>query len=246
MTNPFTLKNKTIFVTGASSGIGANIAKECSNMEGDVIISGRNEERLKQTFNNLLSKPYGPLVADLSKNEDIDQLIDKLPVLDGLVLCAGAIKTAPAKNITFSSVEKLFQTNTFSSIMLIKGLLKAKKIKKGGSIVFISSISSFYAKYGNALYSATKGALNSYSRVLAYELAPRKVRVNSILPGFIKSGLMSQGAVTEEQIEEHIKNYPLGAGEPQDISYATIYLLSDAARWVTGSMITIDGGVTIK
>jgi NAD(P)-dependent dehydrogenase (short-subunit alcohol dehydrogenase family) len=244
--NPFSLNGKTILVTGASSGIGENIAIESANLKSQVIVTGRNVERLNKTYLALKGTNKQQVVADLSKVEDIDKLVDSMPNLDGLVLCAGIVKTLPAKNITDSAIYDIFQINVFSSIQLVRRLLKFRKINKGGSIVFISSISTTNAKAGNSLYSATKGAVNSFSKVLALELSFQRIRVNCIQPGFIKTNILEGGAVTSEQIRKNIELYPLGPGEPSDISYATIYLLSDASKWVTGSIFTIDGGVTLK
>ena len=244
--NPFSLKGKIILVTGASSGIGQSIAIEGSKMGSQVVVTGRNIHNLNKTFDSLHGDKNQKLTANLSKVEDIDNLVNELPHLDGLVLCAGIVKTLPVKNITDESIYEIFQTNIFSSIQLIKRLLKSKKINRGASIVFISSISTDNAKAGNSLYSATKGAVNSFCKVLALELSFQKIRVNCIQPGFIKTKILDGGIITLEQMEKNIELYPLGPGEPSDISFATIYLLSDASRWVTGSIITIDGGVTLK
>ncbi|MCK9617649.1 MAG: SDR family oxidoreductase [Lentimicrobiaceae bacterium] len=244
MFNPFSLNGKIILVTGASSGIGESIAIESSKMGADIIITGRNAERLNATFSQLSGINNAQIISDLTKSEDIDSLIGQLPPLDGLVLNAGILKTMPVKNVTNSAISEVFNTNIISSIQLVQKLLKIKKIKKNASIVFISSISSFSVKIGNSLYSATKGAINSFMKVLALELAPQKITVNSIQPGFIKTRALSSGIITDEQLEEHFKIYPLGIGKPSDIAYACIYLLSDAAEWVTGSIFTIDGGVT--
>lgn len=246
MYNPFSLEDKTIFVTGASSGLGVSIAVECAKMGGHVIITGRNKERLEETYNLLEGVDNKRVVADLTDGADIDKLVSELPVLDGLVLNAGVVKTVPVKHITEAAIEEVFKTNIISSIQLLQRLLKMKKINKGGSIVFISSISTFNVKIGNSLYSATKGAINSFSKVLALELAAQKIRVNCIQPGFIKSQILSSGIITDEQLEEHFKLYPMGIGKPTDISYGCVYLLSDAAEWITGSIFTIDGGMTLR
>ncbi|KAA6337836.1 3-oxoacyl-[acyl-carrier-protein] reductase FabG [termite gut metagenome] len=244
--NPFSLKNKTIFVTGASSGLGISIAEECSKMGASVIITGRNKERLNDTFKKLTGSNNFQIIADLVNKDDIAMLANTLPILDGIVLNAGMIKTTPAKHITEEEMLEIFQTNILSSIQLIQKLLKMKKIKNGGSIVFISSISTLHVKIGNSLYSATKGAINSFAKVLALELTTKKIRVNCIQPGFIKSRILDAGVISKEQLEEHFKIYPMGIGKPTDISYACVYLLSNAAEWVTGSIFTIDGGVTLK
>jgi NAD(P)-dependent dehydrogenase (short-subunit alcohol dehydrogenase family) len=246
LNNPFTLQDKKVLVTGASSGIGVSIAVESSKNGAVVILSGRNHDRLSSTMNQLYGQGHTMLVSDLNKTEDIDMLTETIPVLDGIVFCAGIVKTVPVKNITDQAIYDIFQTNIISSIQIIKRILKQKKLNRGASVVFISSVASHRAVLGNSLYSATKGAVNSFSRVLALELAPQQIRVNSIQPGFIRSALLENSAITEEQINENARLYPLGIGKPEDISKACVYLLSDASEWVTGSIITIDGGVTLK
>lgn len=244
--NPFSLKNKTILVTGASSGVGVGIAIECSKMGADMIITGRNQVRLNQTFTQLQAKNNNQIIADLTKNEDIDFIVNELPLLDGVVFNAGMVKTTPVKNITESGMLETFQTNILSSILLVQRMLKYKKIKNNGSIVFISSISTFHVKAGNSLYSATKGAVNSFSKVLALELVSKKIRVNCIQPGFIRTNVLDSGAITDEQLVEYEKTFPLGFGEPIDVAFACIYLLSDVSKWATGSVLTIDGGATLR
>ncbi len=242
----FFLENKTIFVSGASSGLGACTAIECSKVGAKLIISGRNEERLNNTFNQLQRQGHIQLPFDLKCKENIDKLAKALPQMDGLALCAGITKTIPVKFISNEDIDEIFQINIFSSMQLIQKLLKLKKISKGGSIVFISSISTAYADKGNSIYAASKGAINSFSKVLALELSSRGITSNCIQPGFIPTEMLSNGIVTEEQILDEKKKYPLGFGEPADIANGIIYLLSDAAKWVTGTVLTIDGGVTLR
>lgn len=245
--NPFSLEGKTVLVTGSSSGIGARTAIECSKIGASVIVTARNLERLQDTFNQLeVHDNNNQIIADLTDVNDIDRLVDCLPELDGIVLNAGMLKTVPVKNIKDIDMMTVFETNILSSIRFVQRMLKAKKIKANGSIVFISSISTFQVKKGNSLYSATKGAINSFAKVLAVEVAARGVRVNCVQPGFIPTHVLDAGAVTEEQLQEHFKKYPLGIGSPEDIAFPVIYLLSDAAKWVTGSVFTIDGGGTLQ
>ena len=246
MINPYSLAGKTILVTGASSGLGASIAVECSRLGAKLCITGRNEARLNETFVKLEGEGHEQIVADLIKKEDVISLAQSLPVLDGLALCAGITKTLPVKFINDDAIDDIFKTNTLSSMSLIQKLLKQKKIAKQGSVVFLSSISTAYADKGNSIYAASKGALNSFSRVLALEGAASGIRSNCIQPGIVPSRMLDAGVVTTEQLQEEMKKYPLGFGEPTDIAYGVIYLLSDAARWVTGSVLTIDGGVTLR
>lgn len=244
--NPFSLKGKTIFVTGASSGIGRSIAVECSKMGAKLIITARNEERLSETIALMEGDIHIGIPADITKKEDLQNLVNQLPVLDGIVQNAGINNKVPVKFITEDKIDAVFKTNYYAPVLMIQSILKSKKITKGASIVMMSSISSNYAAVTNSIYSSTKGALNSFSKVLALELAPRSIRVNIIQPGIIKTEILKAYAL-QDDLAEHEKEYPLGKfGEPEDIAYATIYLLSDAAKWVTGSIFTVDGGITLR
>lgn len=246
MHNQYSLHGKTIFITGASSGLGACTAIECSKAGAKLYISGRNEERLNNTFNQLHGQGHVQLPLNLIIKENIDELAKTILQLDGIAFCAGITKTIPVKFISDENINDIFQTNLFSSMQLIQKLLMLKKINIGGSIVFISSISTEYADKGNSIYAASKGAINSFSKVLALELAPRRITSNCVQPGFVPSRILDSGIVTDEQLLEEKKKYPLGFGEPIDIANGIIYLLSDAAKWVTGSVLTIDGGVTLR
>ena len=239
--NPYSLSGKSILVTGASSGIGVGIAVECSKLDANVIITGRNEERLQNTL-SLMAKEGKYVSCDLTRDEDIEHLTDELPVLDGIVFNAGIIKTVTIKHISRQNIEDVFKTDLLSSIQIVQKLLKSRKINKGGSIVFISSIATSRARIGNSLYSAAKGGV----KCLALELANQRITVNCIQPGFVKSNMLVDGAISQEQIDEFKKNYPLGMGDPKDIALACAYFLSDASKWVTGSVLNVDGGGTLK
>jgi len=246
MDNPFSLKGKKILVTGASSGIGRQIAISVSGMGAETFITGRNEQRLSNVF-NLLEVPGTQYAADLNIEKEQDSLIELMPNLDGVVLSAGIVKTLPFKFINRKDWDSIFETNFFSPAILINKLLKTKKLNKNGSVVFISSIAgNFVGTVGNAMYSASKGAINAMQKVLAIELSAQRIRVNNISPGMIKTELIYDPIFTEEQLKDDEKKYPLGFGEPIDVANAVIYLLSDASKWVTGSTLIIDGGFTIQ
>jgi len=245
MYNPFSLENKVILVTGASSGIGRGIAIDTSKMGAKVYITARNENRLNETFSQMSGKSNVIIPAELTN--EIDELVEKLPVLDGIVLCAGIIKTMPVKNITDSAIEEIFKVNILSEIQLLSRLLRKKKLNKGASVVIISSVSTFNVKIGNSLYSATKGAANSFAKAMALEVSKQKMRVNCIQPGFVPSSILNHSGIEQDNfLRWYAERHPLGFGEPSDIANACIYLLSDAAKWVTGSIFTIDGGYTLQ
>lgn len=246
-TNPFSLSGKTILVTGASSGIGRGIALQCAGMGGQMILTGRDENRLAAVKAGIQDGKAVSIIADQSKDEDLLALSEALPVLDGIVLNAGLLKTTPVGFIKRENFEELFNTNLFGPALLVKHLLKQRKIRKGGSVCFISSIAAQYVHPGNAVYGATKGAVNSFTRSLALELAPKGIRVNAILPGMIETSLMDESPIDKEHLLTHVKNYPLGRfGQPLDVANLAIYLLSEASVWMTGSLLTLDGGYSLK
>ncbi|MCX6231380.1 MAG: SDR family NAD(P)-dependent oxidoreductase [Bacteroidetes bacterium] len=247
MYNPFSLKDKTIFITGASSGIGRAVAIECSKLGADVIISGRNPERLQETFDALEGHNNKQFLAELQNHEDVNSLIDQIPLLDGIVFCAGYTKTLPFQFINEDELNAIMRINFIAPTLIAQSLLKKKKIKNGASIVFISSISGMYISfYGNSMYSASKGAINGMVKGMALDLANKNIRVNTVTPGMIQSNIINTGIITEEQINADIKKYPLKRyGNPNEVAYAVIYLLSDATTWITGSNLLIDGGYTL-
>jgi NAD(P)-dependent dehydrogenase (short-subunit alcohol dehydrogenase family) len=245
--NPFSLEGKSILVTGASSGIGRGICIECSKMGATVQLMARNEARLNETLSQMEGEGHQIHMADLCSTEDIDALVDALPVLDGVVLCAGIIKTMPVKNINEEAMTEIFNANIMGDIKLCSRLLKKKKLNHGASVVFISSVSTFNVKVGNSLYSATKGAVNSFAKAMALEVSKQNMRVNCIQPGFVPSSILSDGAIEKDEfLKFYAERHPLGFGTLSDIANGCIYLLSDAARWVTGSIFTIDGGYTLQ
>lgn len=244
MNSIYSLKGKTILVTGASSGIGKQIALRCSESEGLTIITGRDEIRLGQVYQALHGEKKLQFICDLSDEQEIATLVAKLPQLDGIVLCAGMVKTTPVKHNSRTNVEEVFKTNTFSNITLIQYLLRQNKIKKGAAIVFISSVASLKPYKGNSLYSASKGAINSFAKVMALEYGAKQIRVNCIHPGIIRTKQVSN--FSEEDMAKQEAMIPLGFGTPDDIAYGCIYLMSDAGRWITGIDLVIDGGQSIS
>lgn len=250
MENPFSLEGKCILVTGASSGIGRGIAVACAKMGAKVVLSGRNEARLQETLSLMSGDGHTVLAGDLNSEDTRKEMVDKMPDLNGVVYCAGISQIQMAKRMEQSSLEGIFQTNVFSPLMLNTLLLKKKKIKKGSSIIFISSISGVYrSQIGEGGYGATKAALTGYVKSLALELAAQGIRVNTIHPGVVETPLLevSNGTFGEEELEALRQKYPLKRfGKPEDIAYCAVYLLSDASSWMTGSNLLIDGGFTLK
>lgn len=241
--NPFTLYGKVVLVTGASSGIGRGVAIACSKMGATIVLTGRNKSRLEATLSQLEQGEHKVVVADLNKIDSIIKMTEQLPVLDGVVHCAGIGQRVLCKVATEQDVESVMSTNFKGPVVLQSELIRHKKIAKGASIVFIASISSWSPSIGNAFYSASKGAIISYANCLALELAPRKVRVNCISPAMVWTELILQDGIDEEQLKIDEQKYPLKRyGQPEDIANLAIYMLSDASAWMTGSNVNITGG----
>ena len=245
--NPFSLENKTIFVTGASSGIGRAIAIECSKMGANVIISGRNEERLNETFLQLdTTKNNLSIVGDLTDKTFIEELTTAIPKVDGVVFCAGVSDTTLIKFATREKFLRVLDIDLLSQVSLVRSLLKKKVINSSASLVFISSLGAYKLASGLGLYSAAKSGLISIMKSIAIELSPRKIRSNAILPSMVKTELLSTlNSISAEDWAKDEVRYPLGYGEPNDVAFTAVYLLSDAAKWVTGSEIVIDGGLSL-
>ena len=241
--NPFSLKDKTVLVTGASSGIGQGIALLCSKMGATVVINGRNETRLKETLAQMVGIDHLIVQGDMTTFADMPYLVSKMPKLDGIVHCAGVGSRVLCKMMQESDLDQTMTINFKAPVMLQTELLKQKKINKNGSIVFIASMAQDSPSIGNALYAASKSAIISYAQCLQLELAPRLVRVNCISPAMVWTDLIFKGGITEEQLQEDEKKYPLKRyGRPEDIANLAVYLLSDASSWMGGSNVKITGG----
>lgn len=252
MHNPYSLKGKTILITGASSGIGKEISIQCYKSNAKVIAIGRDASKMQLTKNEIFSTPGGgggvfeSLLLDLTVEENLISLINSVDELDGVVLCAGVSHSFPIKANTRQKIDKIFEINFFAQIELLRLLIKNKKFNPNASIVGISSIGGNLT-FSSAMsaYGASKAAFLSYLKTAARELAPR-YRVNSILPGSVETPMLYNGYLSQEQIDYYTSKIPLGRNaSPEDIAYGAIYLLSDASQYVTGTELVIDGGVTL-
>lgn len=242
MNNPFTLVGKTILVTGASAGIGRGIAVACAGVGAQVILTARNIERLQETLTQLEGEGHTYIAADLTNEVERVALVEQLPILDGVVQCAGVGNRVPCKMLVQEDIDRVMKPNAEAPMLLQSLLLSEKKLKKQASVVFIASAAATMPVIGNAVYSASKAALVAYAKCLAQELAPRQIRVNSISPTMVWTDLALVGA-TVEQLQEAQLSYPLKRyGMPEDIANLVIYLLSNASVWMTGSNIEITGG----
>lgn len=245
--NPYSLVGKKILVTGASSGIGQATAIECSKLGATVVITARNEERLVHTMSLMEGKDHSMIIADLSDIDSLNKLVEQIPVIDGFSYNAGIACIKPVIFYKEKDIMSVMQTNAIAAAMLTKACVKEKKLAKKASLVFTSSIEGpFGTGTGNGIYGMSKSALSAFVKTAALELSAKSIRCNTINPGMVKTPLITSGEISEDQLELDAKKYPLGRyGEPYEIALATIYLLSDAAAWITGTELKIDGGITL-
>lgn len=251
MFNPFSLEGKKIVITGASSGIGRQCAIDCSKMGARIVLIGRNMPRLEETLSEMSGNDHEILPLDINDKEmvkaAITNIIERIGPIDGFVHSAGIEKTLPLRNVSFTELQNIFNTNFFSAIELLKLFTKKKNYNEGFKVVFIASITAIIARAGTLAYTASKGALVAATRELAIEFAPKSINVNCISPGTILTPMMQSylDGLSDESREKRISGFPLGLGKPEDIANGVIYLLSDASRWITGQNLVIDGGYTV-
>ena len=244
--NPFSLEGKTILITGASSGIGRASAIACAKMGANVVITGRNTERLQATFDQLEKiGNHMQIVGDLTNAEDLDNLVANVPVLDGLVNNAGISFTKPIGFLKKDDLQKVYESNLYAPMLLTNNLLKKKKLAKGASVVFMSSAAAFGCSNANSTYGTAKAALSDFMHYCNKEITPTKlIRFNALHPGMVRTELVANLSFTEEELQKDMARYPLGRyGEPEDIANAVIYFLSDASAWISGVSLVIDGGL---
>ena len=248
--NPFSLDGKSILITGASGDIGQATAVECAKMGARVILTGRNEERLVNSWNEVNKYSNNDNiyhVCDLSDFNSIKNLVSRLTVLNGIVFNAGISKLVPIKFIKETEFKEILNVNLVSSAIFLKEILKQKKINDGASVVFTSSAAGLYDPImGNAMYSASKGAVCAFAKNAALELAGRNIRVNAVCPGMVDTKMIKHNEGLEYSDVGGLKRYPLKRyAKPEEIAYAFVYLLSDASAWITGTDFIIDGGLRI-
>lgn len=252
MYNPFSLEDKTILVTGASSGIGKATAIECSRLGASVIITGRNESRLQEVLSGLSvenGQSHQMIIADLTTEDGLDVLVSQLPALDGVSDNAGITNgNKPVKFIKDEELMEVLNANTLSHVRLTRMLFKKKLLKKNGSYVFTASIGGNTSHVtGQAVYGMSKSAVNSFMQYCAIEFASRGIRCNCVCPGMIKTPLIHVDTLTDEDMANDADKYLLKRyGEPEEVARVNAFLLSDASSYMTGASLIVDGGYSIN
>ncbi len=242
-----TFENKSILVTGAGSGIGREIAIQFAKLGGNITLWGRNLDKLNDTKSYLNGENHTVIAVDLCDTEAIISTLSQIEgKFDVVIHSAGVNHKSPIKFITEEKIQEIYPVNVFAPILLTKELVKQKKLEKGGNILFISSISSQYATISNGLYGSSKGAIDSFIKVAALELSTQKIRVNGISPGLLNNTLKDAYALGDE-MQQFESQIPLGRlGETKDVANAAIFLCSEAAAWITGINLVVDGGTTLR
>ena len=248
--SPFTLEGRKILITGASSGIGKAAAKLASELGAQCVINGRDETRLNEALSELTGEGHKAIAMPLAP-ENCKELVIKAAALagplNGFVHCAGIEKTMPFRMTELTDLHEIMAVNLDAFWEITRELVKKKNHEQGElSIVGIASVTALHGSAGNSAYAASKGALISLIKSLASEYVGQKIRFNCVGPGYVETPMLDNIRrlyKTEEEFEQAIvKKHALGLGAPEDIANAVAYLLSDASRWVTGTVMNVDGG----
>ncbi len=253
MSSPFFLDNKNIIITGASSGIGRQCAISCSQMGANLILIARNEDRLRETYNRLEPGKHLYYSQDITKFNALELFIrdsvSNIGKISGFIHAAGAERTLPFKIMRPEYYEDLFSINVISGFEIARIISNKSYLDaSGASFVFIASVMGYLGQTGKVGYCSSKGALLSGMKAIALELINRKIRVNCISPGIIETDMTNKlfENIPESSKEEILKMHPMGFGKPEDVANACIFLLSDAAKWITGTNLIVDGGYSAR
>lgn len=243
----FKLTGKKIIVTGASSGIGYETCILISQLGGSFIGIARRKDELEKLLEASGNTESSIIAADLTKEEDILEIVKTVPNIDGVVHSAGITQPSPLKFYKKELIDKIREVNYDSILLLLSNLVKHKKVNKNSSVVLVSSISGLYGMKGNGIYAGTKGAMIAIAKVWANELAVSGIRVNVVAPGMVRTDITLKAIeiLSSETIAEDEKKYPLGYGDPIDVAAPITFLLSSASKWITGEVLIIDGGRTM-
>jgi NAD(P)-dependent dehydrogenase (short-subunit alcohol dehydrogenase family) len=252
MMNPMDLTGQTILVTGASSGIGRETACLISQLGAHVVLVGRNVERLAETLRSLDGEGHRVEPFDLALTDEIPRWLKTVASssgeLHGLVHSAGIYRLLPLRVLTSAVLQKSMRTNLDAAVSLTKGFRQKGVCAANGSIVFLSSVMSLVGQAGVIAYAASKGAINAVTRALAVELAPEHIRVNCVAPGYVETEMAAAlwSSLTQDQRSAIESMHLLGVGKPRDVAHAVAFLLAETARWITGTVLIVDGGYTAR
>jgi NAD(P)-dependent dehydrogenase (short-subunit alcohol dehydrogenase family) len=246
----FSLHGRHILVTGAASGIGRQTAITLSQHGATLTLLSRREEQLQEMV-SLLTEPekHAAFPLDVTRYEALEEVIgaavQKAGGVSGFVHSAGMEMTKPLAMLKPQNYEEVFAVNVIAGFELAKILAKKKYAAQApASFVFIASVVSTVGQPAKIAYSSSKGALIAGVKSMALELAPKRIRVNAISPAVIETEMSRQwiNHLSLEEKERMIQQHPLGLGTTEDVANACLFLLSEAARWITGTNLIVDGG----
>jgi NAD(P)-dependent dehydrogenase (short-subunit alcohol dehydrogenase family) len=247
------LTGRATLVTGASSGLGRAAATVMARLGARVFLLGRSEERLQETLSSLEGTGHEFLSFDLNRVDEIPAMMADVAArfapLAGIAHFAGLLQTKPLQTSHPADYESLYRINVVAAMQLLRSCTtRGIAAEEGGAVVLVGSVMSLVASPGLGAYAASKAALLGLVRASALELARFKIRVNALLPGYVPTpgAEPSKHHLASEQIEQFKRKHPLGFGRPEDVAHAAAFLISDAARWMTGSYLTVDGGYTAQ
>lgn len=242
-------QKKKVVVTGASSGLGQAISIELSRQGASLVLIGRDKKRLNDTTKLLIPGDHQMIILDLNDLPSISPAITDFSKNNGRIfgLChsAGIAETLPLNLFNSNAFHSMLDINVTSGIELCKTIGRRTIIEEnGGAFLFISSVDALIGKPGQLAYSATKGAINSAIRSLAIELARKKIRVNALSPGIVRTPMTVKAfrRLTKEQVKKLEASFPLGFGQPEDVARAAVFLLAPQNSWITGTNLIVDGG----
>lgn len=241
----FSLAGKTILVTGASSGIGRQIALSCAKFGASIIAAGRDVIRLEALLTELNGLGHRYVAGDLREDAAVKTLAEQSGKVDGVVHSAGISALAPMRQVSRKHLEMQLAINLVCPTLLTQQLLVRNAVLAGGSLLFISSISAHIGVHGVSAYAASKAGLEAMTRSLALEVTKKRIRVNCLAPGLVETPMLEAALATTGGLDDTRAKYPLGFGKPEDVAYATVFFLSDASRWITGTTLILDGGHSI-
>lgn len=253
MTNPLNMEGKTVLVTGASSGIGRTTAVLLSHLGANLVLVGRNQAGLAETLSAMAGSGHHQAEFDLSRVDEIrpwlTELIQTTGPLDGLVCAAGVTSLRPLRALDIAHFDKVMKINCYAAVALTTAFCRKQVHKAAASVALVASVAGLRGLAGSAAYCASKGALIAFARSAGVELAPAGVRVNCVAPGYVKTPMydMAMQELSPEKLEAQVRTtQPLGLGTPLDVAHAIAFLLADTGRWITGSVLAVDGGYTAQ